>query len=452
MKKKNKIGVKVSNSSILILNSSLSVAVVGVGYVGLVTAACLAKMGHRVVAVDSDPKKIDLLKKGRIPIFEEGLEPMVKETMRTGRLRFAHRLADVLEEVTVVFICVGTPPRASGDADLSAIEQVTREIAEHMKTYKLIVGKSTVPVKTGEWIKRTMEIYGKTHAEYDVASNPEFTREGAAVEDFMKPDRIVIGVETKRAEDLLRRLYQPLQAKILMTNIPTAELIKHASNSFLAMKISYINVLAQLCEKTGADITHIAEGMGLDPRIGSAFLKTGPGYGGFCFPKDAQAFIAIAEKLGYSFELMKQVELINHSQKEFVFKKIEKALWVLKGKTIGVWGLAFKANTDDVRLSPAMDIIRLLQQEGAVIKAFDPAAMERAKDELPDLKTVATAYEAVKGADALVVLTEWKAFEQVNWSKVKSLLKTPIVVDARNLYDPKEMARLGFHYTSIGRP
>ncbi len=453
VQKRNRKGLKGSNSSLLTLNSSLSlnVAVVGVGYVGLVTAACLASVGHRVIAIDSDPRKIDMLEKGQIPIFEAGLESMVKETVKSRRLRFARRLADVLEEVTIVFICVGTPPRASGDADLSAIEQVTREIAEHMRSYKLIVGKSTVPVKTGEWIKRTMDMYGKPHLEYDVASNPEFTREGAAVEDFMKPDRIVIGVETKRAEELLRRLYRPFDAKILMTNIPTAELIKHASNSFLAMKISYINFLSQICEKTGADITQISEGMGTDPRIGAAFLKPGPGYGGFCFPKDAQAFIAIADKLGMPFHLMKEVEAINASQKEFTFRKIEKALWVLKGKTLAVLGLAFKANTDDTRLSPAVEIVRRLLEEGAVVRAYDPKAMERAKAELLELQCVESPYDAMRGADALVILTEWKEFEKLDWSKVKKLLKTPTVVDARNLYDPAEMKRLGFHYTSIGR-
>jgi len=426
--------------------------VVGVGYVGLVQAAGLAKLGHRVVGVDSNAEKIDLLNRGQIPIYEKGLESLVQAMMKAKRLRFVKSIGEALDGVRVVFICVGTPPRASGDADLSAIEHVTRQVAKGMTSYKLVVGKSTVPVQTGEWIKRTMELYHPKGVAYDVASNPEFLREGTAVEDFFHPDRIVIGVETKRAETILRRLYAPLKARIIVTNIPTAELIKHAANSFLAMKISYINALSQICEKTGADITQIAEGMGGDPRIGPAFLKTGPGYGGFCFPKDVQAFIAISEKLGLPFRLLKEVEAINQSQKRFVFSKIEQALWVLKGKTIGVLGLAFKAHTDDVRLSPAMDIVQWLMEEGAEVQAYDPAAMARAKAELPALKTVPSAYDAAKGADALVILTEWPEFQQLNFKRLKSALKTPILVDARNLYDPAKMRKLGFRYSSLGRP
>lgn len=429
----------------------MRIAVIGVGYVGLVTANCIAKLGNFVVGIDSDVEKIKKLKKGIITIFEPGLNELLKENIKNKKISFTNSIAHGIKDTDIVFICVGTPPKQNGDADLSSVENCSREISENMEEYKLIVGKSTVPVNTGEWIKRTVKLYNKKNIEFDVASNPEFLREGAAISDFLCPDRIVIGVETEKAKQILLALYKKINVPKLVTNIQTAELIKHASNSFLAMKISYINALANICEKTGADIVKIAEGMGYDKRIGRAFLNAGPGYGGFCFPKDVSAFIYIAEKFGYDFELLKSVEKINEEQKKSIVKKIEEAVWILKGKTIGILGLSFKPNTDDIRFSPAIEIVSELINHGAKIKAYDPVSMDKAKKELPELICCRNPYEVCKGSNALAILTDWDEFKRLNLIKIKKLLKTPIFIDARNLYDKEDLNKLGFIYKGVGR-
>jgi nucleotide sugar dehydrogenase len=329
---------------------------------------------------------------------------------------------------------VGTPPRKDGHADLRYIEQVSREIACHMNNYKVVVEKSTVPVETNKWVKYIMRL-NNHKIEFDVASNPEFLKEGSAISDFMHPDRVVLGVESKRAEKLLMKLYKPLNAPIVVTNIQSAEIIKHASNSFLATKISFINAVANICEKVGADVEKVAEGMGLDKRIGSSFLKAGVGYGGSCFPKDVQAFIQIAEHLGCGFEILKEVECVNEKQRKLFFRKIERALWILNGKTIGVLGIAFKPNTDDIRSAPAIDIIRMLQMEGAQIKAYDPKAAEHARQVLSNVDFCKNVYDTAKGCDALVIMTEWPEFKKMSLSRIKKLLKHPIIVDGRNIFE-----------------
>jgi UDPglucose 6-dehydrogenase len=428
----------------------MNIAVIGTGYVGLVTAACFAKLKNRVIAFDNDLRKIRLLKRGKIPIYEPGLEELVKEGLKNNTLKFCESIIEGIKNSEVIFICVGTPPTAKGSADLSAIEYVSREIAMNMNSYKLVVGKSTVPVKTGEWIKRTINLYNKSNIQFDVASNPEFLREGTAIKDFLYPDRIVIGCETERAKNILLKLYEPIKAPKIVTNIETAELIKHAANSFLAMKISFINALSQICEKTNANIKQIAEGIGLDHRIGKEFLNAGPGYGGYCLPKDISAFISICEELGYEFNLLKEVERINEQQREFIIKKIEQTLWVVKNKTIGVLGLSFKPNTDDIRFSPSIKIIKELINLGARIKAYDPAAMKKAKQELPDIEYKNNPYEVAKNSDALLIITDWDEFKRINLKRIKELLKTPIIIDCRNLFEPDKMKKLGFIYKGVG--
>ena len=430
----------------------MNIAVVGTGYVGLVTSACFAKLGHTVIGADNDPSKIEKLNKLQMPIYEPGLEELVKENVKHGRITFTSSVAEAIKKSTVIFICVGTPPLADGGADLSAVEKVARLVAEEMTDYKLVIDKSTVPVHTGEWVKKTIQTYNKHKVEFDVASNPEFLREGTAIHDFMNPDRIVIGADSEKAKSLLLELYKDIDAVKVVTDINTSELIKHASNSFLAMKISFANALSRICEKANADVTKIAEGMGYDKRIGRAFLNAGPGFGGFCFPKDVSAFIHIADKLGYDFHLLKSVEKTNDEQKEFIIKKVEEALWVLNGKNLAVLGLAFKPNTDDIRFSPAMDIVTALLKKGVKVTAYDPEAMENAKRVLKDIKYTNDPYETMSGADALLILTDWEDFKNLDLAKVKSLLKAPIIVDARNLYDPKKMKESGFTYKSVGRP
>lgn len=428
----------------------MKISVFGVGYVGLVTSACFARMGHDVIGVDNDEEKVKKLQNSIIPIYEPGLEELIKEGVKQKKLRFTSDMKDGVKNSDVIFICVGTPPNDDGSADLSAVEKVARFIAEEMESYKLIIGKSTVPVHTGEWIKKTVKMYDKKKIEFDVASNPEFLREGNAIRDFLNPDRIVIGTETEKAKKLLLELYKDINAPKIVTDINTSELIKHASNSFLAMKISFINAISNICEKAGADVTKIADGMGFDKRIGRAFLNTGPGYGGFCFPKDVAAFIHIADELGYDFHLLKSVEKVNKDQKLFVVKKIEEALWVVKGKRIGVLGLAFKPNTDDVRFSPAIDIVKELIKKGAVICAYDPQGMENAK-KLIKFIPAKDPYEAAKNSDALVILTDWEEFKNLDLNWIRQTLKAPVIIDARNLYDPVKMKGLGFTYKSIGR-
>jgi len=417
----------------------------------LVTGTCLADLGNEVVCVDIDGEKIKSLNKGIIPIYEPGLDGLVAKNKKAGRLEFTSNLKKSIKECSVVFICVGTPPKENGEADLSYVENVARAIAEAMDSYKVIVEKSTVPVETGEKVARTIRAYNVHKADFDVVSNPEFLREGNAVNDFMHPDRIVIGCENERSRNVMKELYSPLNAPIIFTDIKSAEIIKHASNSFLATKISFINAIANICELAGADIEKVSEGMGFDKRIGRSFLNAGIGYGGSCFPKDVDAFVRIAEKFGYDFRLLKAVQEINNAQRANFMKKIEKALWVVKGKTIGVLGLAFKPNTDDMRLAPSIDIIFQLQKEGAKIKAYDPEAMQKAGQIFNDIAYFNSPYETAAGSDALVILTEWKEFKEIDLKRIKPLMKHPLIIDGRNIYNPEEMRKEGFVYISIGR-
>ncbi len=429
----------------------MKIAVVGSGYVGLVSGACFASLGNTVYCVDIDKKKIDMLNKGKMPIYEPGLDDVVKQAVKNKNLLFTTDLAGTIKKVEMIFIAVGTPPRPNGEADLSYVEAVARTVAKEMNGYKLVVEKSTVPVQTGEWIEKTLRRYAKKGAQFDVASNPEFLREGSAVSDFMNPDRVVLGVSSKRAKDLLTDLYKPLKCPLVFTDTKSAEIIKHASNSFLATKISFINAISRVCELSGADVEQVANGMGLDRRIGKNFLNAGIGFGGFCFPKDLQAFIRISEKLGYDFDLLKAVHNINEDQKKHFVRKIEEAIWNINGKSIGVLGLAFKANTDDMRYAPSIDIINDLLSMGAKIKAYDPHAMERAKSELKGITYCQDAYSVCKGSDCLVVLTEWNEFKELDLKKVKKLLHQPVIVDGRNIYDPDKLKEQGFRYFSVGR-
>jgi UDPglucose 6-dehydrogenase len=427
-----------------------SICVIGTGYVGLVTGTCLSELGNKVICIDNDPKKISMLKKFKMPIYEEGLLELVKKNVKNKRLFFSTDINEGVKRSEVIFIAVGTPPREDGSADLSYVEAVARQIASNMNSYKLIIDKSTVPVETGSQVEMTIQRNLKKNISFDVASNPEFLREGSAVWDTFNPDRIVIGVNSKRAEKILKEIYAPIKAPIIVTDIKSAEIIKHASNSFLATKISFINAVANICERVGADINKVAEGMGYDKRIGKAFLNAGIGFGGFCFPKDLEAFSWISKKLGYDFDLLKEVMKINDGQKKLIVKKIEDTLWVLKGKTIAVLGLAFKPDTDDMRFAPSLDIIRMLQEHGAKIKAYDPQSMQKAKNLLKDIKYGKSVYDTVKNADCLVLLTEWKEFKEMDIVKIKKLLKHPIIIDGRNMFDSEKMNKMGFVYKGMG--
>lgn len=429
-----------------------TLAFIGAGYVGLVSGTCLAEIGHTVVLVDNNESKIEKLKNGHIPIYEPGLEELVKKNVKEGRLSFTTSLKKAVDQSEVIFIAVNTPPQANGRADLSYVAGAAREIAEAATSYKVIVDKSTVPVKTGERVLQAIKQYNEHGIDFDVVSNPEFLREGSAIEDFMKPDRIVVGVENERAAKIMREIYEPVDAPFIETNVNSAELIKHASNSFLAMKISFANALARICELSDANIDQVTYGMGLDSRIGKSFLKAGIGYGGSCFPKDVSAFITIAEDLGYNFDVLKEVEKINNDMRELFIQKIESALWITKGKKIAVWGLAFKANTDDMRNAPSITIIERLHKDGATIAAYDPEARHTAKEVLGDkVEYVTSKEEALKDADALVIVTEWDEFKTPDWELVKKSLHNPIIIDGRNMFDPKDMEKLGFVYHSIGR-
>ncbi len=429
----------------------MNISIIGSGYVGLVTGACFAELGNRVICADNNVSKINALKKGHIPIYEPGLEELVKINVKKKRLAFTSSIKEAVGASEVIFIAVGTPPLENGEADLAGIENVARNIAINLPDYRLIVEKSTVPVETGKWVKHTIETHLKRKIKFDVASNPEFLREGSAINDFMHPDRIVIGVESRRAKDLLVSLYRPLNAPLVVTDIKSAELIKHASNSFLAAKISFINAVSRICDKVGADIVEVAQGMGLDKRIGSAFLNSGIGYGGSCFPKDLDAFINISEKLGYSFNLLKAVKEINQEQKDFFLSKIKDILWIIKDKTIGVLGLSFKPNTDDIRNAPSIDIIRALQQEGARIRTYDPCAMEKARHLVKDVRFCKDPYEVCRGSDCLLIVSEWDEFKELDFGRIKKLLKRPLIFDGRNIYEPQKLEKLGFRYVGIGR-
>ncbi|MBI3306815.1 MAG: UDP-glucose/GDP-mannose dehydrogenase family protein [Candidatus Omnitrophica bacterium] len=430
----------------------MKIGIIGSGYVGLVTGVCFAHLGHRVICVDNDVKKIAMLKKNHVPIYEPGLEEMIRENVAAKRLSFTTRISQAVSQSEVLFICVNTPPKENGEADLSFVETVSKEIALHLKEYRLIVEKSTVPVQTGEWVEKTIRNYQPRRALFDVASNPEFLREGSAIQDFLKPDRVIIGVSNSKSEKILRKLYGPLKAPILVTDIKSAEIIKHAANSFLATKISFINMVARICDAVGADVEKVAQGMGLDPRIGPSFLKAGIGFGGFCFPKDLSAFLKRAEKLGVGFELLSSVLAINEQQKQYFVQKIENHLWNLNHKTLAILGLSFKPDTDDMRFAPSIDIIKALEREGVHIRAYDPQAMKKAKSIFPKIEFTANPYAAMKNADALVIVTEWDEFSNLDWKKVKRLLKHPIVFDGRNQLNQAEMKKLGFQYHGIGRP
>jgi len=429
----------------------MKLTIIGTGYVGLVTGACFAEAGHHVVCVDNDPAKIKVLQQGGIPIYEPGLEDLVKNNTAAGRLAFTANTAEGVEKADVIFIAVPTPPLPDGSVDLSFIEKVARDIAGAMTTYKIVVDKSTVPVKTGDKVAETIKRYCKARVEFDVVSNPEFLREGFAVEDLMKPDRIVIGVRSQRPVPAMKEVFGPFNAPIIVTDINSAELIKHASNSFLALKISYINAISILCETTGANVQEVANGMGMDARIGRRFLNASLGFGGSCFPKDLSAFIKIAEQVGYEFGLLKEVQKINAQQMDRFLKKITDTLWVLKDKTIGVLGLAFKQNTDDVRMSPAIELCQRLQKEGALLRVHDPKAMEKAGSILKDVTFVDNMNDVAEGCDALIIATEWDEFKKLDLDHVRKALSHPILFDGRNLFDPAEMERLGFIYKSIGR-
>src|SRR5437016_4305836 len=429
----------------------MNISIIGTGYVGLVTGTCFAEVGHQVVCVDCDAGKIELLKSGGIPIYEPGLKELVEKNVAEGRLRFTNSTKEGVDASDVIFIAVPTPPLPDGSVDLSFIEGVARDIASVMTSYKIVVDKSTVPVKTGEKVAETIQRYCKAKVEFDVVSNPEFLREGFAVEDFMRPDRVVIGVLSQRPVKAMKEVYAPYNAPIIVTDINSAELIKHAANSFLALKISYINAISVLCEATGANVQEVANGIGMDARIGRRFLDAGLGFGGSCFPKDLSAFIKIAEQIGYDFRLLKEVQRINGEQMERFIKKIADTLWVLKEKKIGILGLAFKQNTDDVRLSPAIDLCQRLQKEGALLRVHDPKAMEKAKAVLQDVTFVDDMNTVAEGCDALVIATEWDEFKKLNLERARRALSHPIMFDGRNLFDPAEMERLGFIYKSIGR-
>ena len=434
----------------------MNITVVGTGYVGLVSGACFADWGHTVLCVDNDPRKIEMLKQNRMPIYEEGLEEVVRRCAAAGRLRFTTSLKEGTEFAEVLFIAVGTPPGYRGAADLSYVEQVGRQVAESMNAYRLLVEKSTVPVNTGEQLKRTISKYLRADIPFDVASNPEFLKEGTALEDANHPDRIVVGVDSERAARLLREVYAPViersKCAFLEMNIASAELTKHASNSFLATKISFINAVSRICELTGADVTQVARGMGLDTRIGPKFLSAGVGYGGSCFPKDVDAFVQIADRLGYNIELLKEVQRVNKTQREHIMQKIHHELWVVKDKTVAVLGLAFKPGTDDVRESPSLYFVPQLREAGARLRLWDPVAAEKFAQLYPDETYIADPLECARGADLLLVLTDWPQVKSIDLAKLKEAMNVPVVVDGRNVFDPKAIRALGFTYHSVGRP
>ncbi len=429
----------------------MKLTIIGTGYVGLVTGTCFAEVGHQVICVDKDPEKIKLLLEGGMPIYEPGLDELVRKNVNAGRLQFTTSTGESVERSDIIFIAVPTPPQPDGSVDLSFIETVSREIASSMTAYKIIVDKSTVPVKTGEKVAETIKRYCKAKVDFDVVSNPEFLREGFAVGDFMKPDRVVVGVASQRPVQAMKDVYTPYNAPIVVTDINSAELIKHAANSFLALKISYINAVSVLCELSGANVQEVAAGMGMDTRIGRQFLDASLGFGGSCFPKDLSAFIKISEQLGYEFGLLKEVQKINATQMDRFVKKISETMWVLKGKKLGILGLAFKQNTDDVRMSPAIELCQRLQQEGVILRVHDPRAMDKAKAVLTDVTYVSDMNEVAEGCDALVIATEWPEFKQLDLERARKNLTHPILFDGRNLFNVDEMEKLGFLYKSIGR-
>ncbi len=448
----------------------MRLTVIGCGYVGLVTGACLAAAGHEVVCTDIDEKRIDQLKQGKVPIYEEHLDEVLQRAVADKKISYTSDAGEAIRAGEVIFICVGTPPKESGEADLSAIDHVARQVATEARSPKLVVEKSTVPALTGVQLQKALAAYSRGSApKFQVASNPEFLREGTAVGDFFHPDRIVVGVEDAASAARLREIYQPIldrkfhcpihaggcpkeaTGELLVTTINSAELIKHASNSFLALKISYANVISDLCERIGADVEEVTHAMGLDPRIGAQFLKAGLGFGGFCFPKDIQAFIHLSASVGVDFQMLKAAERVNKQRLERFFEKIHRALWVIKGKRVAVLGLAFKANTDDIRFAPALEVIRKLLEEGASVHASDPEAIARTKPIFPQVVYHENPYDALKQADTALVCTEWQIFRELDWERAGQLMARRLVIDGRNLYSAKKMQELGFEYHSFGR-
>ncbi|MDI6732606.1 MAG: UDP-glucose/GDP-mannose dehydrogenase family protein [Planctomycetota bacterium] len=431
----------------------MKIAIIGTGHVGLVTGACFAQKGHKVICVDNNHGKIKSLQKLIMPFYEPRLEQMVRRNYKASRLIFSTDIKQAVNFAEIVFIAVGTPLGPGGGADLSQIRRVAKEIAHHLNhRYKIIVEKSTVPVGTAEEIERIIKLYAPENASFDIVSNPEFLQEGSAIETTLRPDRIVLGVKTKRADNIIRLLFASFNSKILVTDINSAELIKHAANSFLAMKISYINSLANICEKTGADIKSVAYGIGLDKRINPHFLNAGIGYGGFCLPKDISAFIHISDKLGYDFQILKAVRDVNNLQREFVVRKIKKSLRNnLKNRHIGIWGLSFKPDTDDIRESPSIYIIQKLLQEQAYIKSYDPYAMKEAQKVLPNIHYCRDPYETAYKTDCLFIATEWDIFKNISLPRLKAIMRQPIIIDGRNIFEPEKMKKLGFVYHGIGR-
>ncbi|MFH1782426.1 MAG: UDP-glucose/GDP-mannose dehydrogenase family protein [Candidatus Omnitrophota bacterium] len=429
----------------------MNICIIGAGYVGLVTGACFAELGHKVICVDSNREKIDSLKKGKIPFYEKGLDSLVRNNMASKNLIFSTSIEEGVKRSMIIFVCVGTPSHLSGEADLSYIKAVTKEVARCMTSYRLVVQKSTVPVETNRWVKKSIKANLRKKIKFDVASNPEFLKEGSAVNDFMNPDRIVLGVDSEKAKKLLLELYEDVKGEKVVTDIESAEIIKHASNSFLATKISFINSIADICEATSADVEKVAYGMGLDKRIGESFLNSGIGYGGSCFPKDIDAFIHIAGKLGYEFSILKAVKKVNEDQKKRFIAKIKKNVKDLRGKKIGVLGLSFKPETDDMRKAPSIDIIKFLRKEKALIKTYDPKAMDRARSIFNDIKFCKDMYEVASGVEALIIVTEWEAFEHMDLKRIKKLMKRALIIDGRNIFDPLNMKKLGIRYISMGR-
>ncbi|MDI6761686.1 MAG: UDP-glucose/GDP-mannose dehydrogenase family protein [Thermodesulfobacteriota bacterium] len=432
----------------------MNICVIGTGYVGLVTGACLAEFGMNLICVDNDIQKIDLLRQGKITVYEPGLDNLVAKGTREGRLRFSSSIEEGVKSSLVIFIAVGTPPNEDGSADLRFVEEVGKEIAPWMDGYKVAVMKSTVPVGTARWLKELIQKHQPQPAPFDIVSNPEFLREGSAIEDFMRPDRVVIGAESEQAVAIMKDIYSALyliETPFILTSLESAEMIKYATNGFLATKVTFINEIANLCEKVGADVHHVAKAMGLDGRIGKKFLHPGPGYGGSCFPKDTRALSKIAREKGYTFRVLDSVIQANEDQKRRMVDKIKEMVGDLRGKRIGILGLSFKPNTNDIRESSSIAIIQGLLEMEAKVKTFDPAAMEEAKTVLPEVEYGKDAYDVASGADALVLATEWNQFRRLDLLRIKALLKEPIFIDLRNVYDPAHMKRLGFRYCGVGR-
>ncbi|MGQ0810533.1 MAG: UDP-glucose dehydrogenase family protein [Nitrospiraceae bacterium] len=433
----------------------MHISVIGTGYVGLVTGACFAEFGVNVTCMDNDARRVARLEKGDVPFYEPGITELVAKGIRENRLRITTDIKQAVDQALVIFIAVGTPPRSDGSADLSFVEEVGRGIARHMTGYKVIATKSTVPVGTGEKLREVIKATQTTRHRFDIVSNPEFLREGSAIEDFLRPNRVVIGADSDQAVAIMKDLYRPLfliETPFVITDIPSAEMIKYASNAFLATKVSFINEIANICERVGADVQVVAKGMGLDQRIGSKFLHAGPGFGGSCFPKDLAALVQTGERVGYPMEIAGAAARVNDHQHHSMVKKIRDAVGGLQGRTLGILGLSFKPNTNDLRAAPALAIAPLLMKEGSTIRAYDPAALEEASKILSGIVPCNDAYEVAQNADALIIMTEWNQFRNLEFERLKKLMRQPLLIDLRNVYEPDRIADIGFRYISVGRP